>query len=347
MIGVDLGTTNVRIHVKGRGILLREPAVIAIVQATGETKAVGLEAYRMLERTPNAIVAVRPMADGVIADYSLTEKMLKAFIRRVLSGPSRFFKADIMVCVPSGITEVERRAVVQAVNEIGARRVMLIQEPLAAALGAGINIVDPIGSMVVDIGGGTTDIAVMSLGGIVVNDSLRIAGNHFDEDIVRYVRHQHNLLIGKRTAEELKQRIGAAVLEKPAVSLTSSPETDLRVCDVRGRDAITGLPRTVVVRREEVYEALSESLEKIAQGLRRVLEWSPPELISDVMERGIVLTGGGAMLRHMDVFLSRIADVPVLVADNPSDCVVLGTSQALTMPRDIQEGFAMHNLQRY
>lgn len=322
MIGVDLGTTNVRIHVKGKGVLLREPAVIAVVKGTTDIKAVGQEAYRMLGRTPGNITAIRPMADGVIADYTLTERMLKAFIRKVLTGPSRFIRPNIMVCIPSGITDVERRAVVQAVHEIGARKAFLIEEPVAGAIGAGIAIAEPVGSMVIDIGGGTTDLAIISLGGIVVSKSLRIAGNTFDRDIMAHVKAKHNLLIGDRTAEEIKREIGAAKIVS---------ESDRQSMEVRGRDLIDGMPKSVTVTTEDVVLALKSSLERIAEGMRKVLEQGPPELVSDVIERGIVLTGGGALLRHLDSYLSGITAIPVGVAANAADCVVLGTAQALDM----------------
>ena len=321
-IGVDLGTATVLIYVKGKGIMLREPSVIAMVRDTGEVKAVGDEAYRMLGRTPGNIVAVRPMRDGVIADYDLTEKMLKAFVQKVLSGPSRFFKPHIMVCVPSGVTEVEKRAVLQATREVGARKAYLIEEPLAAAIGAGVNIAEPTGSMIVDIGGGTTDVAVISLGGIVVSESLRIAGNEFDEAIIRYVRHKENLLIGERTAEEVKIRIGAALVRS---------SEDVRDIDVRGRDLINGLPKTVTVTSEDVVEALKEPLQRIADGVRRVLEMAPPELVSDVIDRGIIMTGGGSLLHNFDALLRQTTGIPVAVAENATDSVALGTGRALDM----------------
>src|SRR5690606_29512451 len=281
-IGVDLGTATVLIYVKGQGILLREPSVIAMVRDTGEVKAVGEEAYRMLGRTPGNIVAVRPMRDGVIADYDLTEKMLQAFVKKVLTGPSRLFKPQIMVCVPSGVTEVERRAVLQATREVGARKAFLIEEPLAAAIGSGVNIAEPTGSMIVDVGGGTTDVAIISLGGIVVSESMRIAGNEFDEAIIRFIRHKENLLIGDRTAEEIKVKVGAAMLR--------GPEDDLDM-QVRGRDLINGLPKSITVTTQDVVDALQEPIQKIADGVRRVLEQAPPELVSDVIDRGIIMTG--------------------------------------------------------
>ena len=328
MIGVDLGTTHVRIHVKGKGVMLREPAVIAVLNGTNEVKAVGLEAYNMLGRTPGNITAVRPMADGVIADYSLTEKMLQVFIKKVLTGPGRFLRPNIMVCIPSGITEVEKRAVIQAINEVGARKVFLIEEPVAGAIGAGIDIAEPVGSMIIDIGGGTTDIAVISLGGIVVSESLRTAGNHFDQEIIRYVKQKENLLIGDRTAEEIKRTVGAALVQNA---------DENQSIEVRGRNMIDGMPKTVSVSTEDVIEALKDSLEKIGAGVRKVLEQAPPELISDVIERGIVMTGGGAQLRNLDVFLTQLTSIPVAIADNPEDCVVIGTSKALDMTHVLED----------
>jgi rod shape-determining protein MreB len=331
MIGVDLGTTHIRIHVKGRGIVLREPAVIAVVRNTEEVKAVGNEAYLMLGRTPGNIVAVRPMADGVIANYTLTEKMLKAFIRKVITGPGRLVKPNIMVCIPSGITEVEKRAVLQAMNEIGARKAFLIEEPIAGAIGAGINIAEPIGSMIVDMGGGTTDVAVISLGGIVTAESLRVAGNVLDSDVIRFIRFKENLLIGDRTAEEIKRTVGAALIRS---------NEEVKQIEVRGRDLINGLPKTITVSTEDVVEALSGSLQKVADAVRRVLEQAPPELVADIIERGIVLTGGGALLKNFDVFLRNITGIPVAVAENPTDCVVIGTSKALEMVHLLQDTLA-------
>lgn len=327
-IGVDLGTATVLIYVKGKGIMLREPSVIAMVRDTGEVKAVGEEAYRMLGRTPGNIVAVRPMRDGVIADYDLTEKMLTAFVRKVLRGPSRLFKPSIMVCVPSGVTEVEKRAVLQATRKVGARKAFLIEEPLAAAIGSDVNIAQPAGSMIVDIGGGTTDVAVISLGGIVVSESLRIAGNEFDESIIRYVRHKENLLIGDRTAEEIKISIGAALI---------LGAEDIKEMDVRGRDLINGLPKTIQINSEDVVEALKEPLQKIADGVRRVLELAPPELVADIIDRGIIMTGGGALLKNFDELLRQTTGIPVVVAEYATDSVALGTGQALDMLNVLQD----------
>ena len=336
-IGVDLGTATVLIYVKGQGIMLREPSVIAMVRDTGEVKAVGDEAYRMLGRTPGNITAVRPMRDGVIADYDLTEKMLQAFVRKVVTGPGRFFRPHIMVCVPSGVTEVERRAVLQATREVGARKAFLIEEPLAAAVGAGVDIAEPTGSMIVDIGGGTTDVAIISLGGIVVSESLRIAGNEFDEALIRYIRHKENLLIGDRTAEEVKMKVGAAILPE------GEQEDEI---EVRGRDLINGLPKTITVRTSDTVEALEEPIQKIADGVRRVLELAPPELVSDVIDRGIIMTGGGALLRNFDELLRRTTGIPVAVAENATDCVALGTGKALDMLHVLQDALISDNFLR-
>lgn len=327
-IAVDLGTATVVIYVKGKGIVLREPSVIAISRDNRDMKAVGDDAYRMLGRTPGSIIAVRPMRDGVIADYDLTEKMLKAFIRKANTGISRYFKPNVMVCVPATVTEVERRAVLQATREVGARKAFLIEEPLAAAIGAGVNVAEPTGSMIVDIGGGTTDIAIISLGGIVTAESLRIAGNEFDEMIIRFIRHKENLLIGERTAEEIKVKIGAAIM--------SSAE-DLRDMEVRGRDLINGLPKTITVTTDDIVEALKEPVQKIADGVRRVLEQAPPELVADVIDRGIIMTGGGALLRNFDELLRQTTGVPVVVAEDPTDCVALGTGRALDLIRVLKD----------
>lgn len=320
-MGIDLGTASVLIYVRGKGIVLREPSVIAMVSDTKEVKAVGAEAYRMLGRTPGNIVAARPLKDGVIADYTLTERMLTLFIRKVLP-PLRFIRPQVMVGVPSGVTEVERRAVVQAIVEAGAKRAYLIDEPLAAAIGAGIKIAEPTGSMVVDIGGGSSDIAVISLGGIVRSTSLRIAGNELDESIIRYVRNKYNLLIGERTAEELKIKIGAA---------KRTPVEQDVLAEVRGRDLISGLPKSIEMSTDDVVEALKEPLEKIVQGVRSVLETTPPELVADIIDRGILLTGGGALLRKLDLVLQEATGVPVVVAENAVEAVALGTGRALDM----------------
>jgi rod shape-determining protein MreB len=320
-VGIDLGTASVLIYVRGKGIVLREPSVIAIVSGTKEVKAVGAEAYRMLGRTPGSIVAAKPLKDGVIADYTLTERMLTLFIKKVLP-PVRFFRPQVMVGVPSGVTEVERRAVVQAIVEAGAKRAYLIDEPLAAAIGAGIKIAEPTGSMVVDIGGGSTDIAVISLGGIVRSESLRIAGNEFDDSIIRHIRSKYNLLVGERTAEELKIKIGAAKL---------LPGDQRMISEVRGRDLVTGLPKTVDVSSDDVIDALREPLDKIIQGVKGVLETTPPELVADIIDRGILMSGGGALLKNFDVLIQEHTGVPVVVAENAVEAVALGTGKALEM----------------
>src|SRR5690554_3575236 len=337
VIGVDLGTATVLIYVKGKGIMLREPSVIATSRDTKDVKAVGEEAYRMLGRTPGNIVANRPMRDGVIADYDLTEKMLKAFMRKVVTGPGRWFKPHIMVCVPSGVTEVERRAMLQAAREVGARKAYLIEEPLAAAIGAGIRIAEPTGSMIVDVGGGTTDVAIISLGGIVVSESVRIAGNEFDESIIRHIRHKENLLIGDRTAEEIKIQVGSAIVTSP---------DDVRSIEVRGRDLINGLPKVITVTTEDVATALKEPIQKIADAVRRVLEQAPPELVSDVIDRGIIMTGGGAMLRNFDELLRQTTGIPVMVAENATDSVALGTGQALDMIHVLRDALISDNFLR-
>jgi rod shape-determining protein MreB len=328
-IGIDLGTASVLIYVRGKGIVLREPSVIAMVQGSKDVKAVGAEAYRMLGRTPGNIVAARPLKDGVIADYTLTERMLTLFMRKVLSPvSSRFFKPQVMVGVPSGVTEVERQAVVRAVVEAGARRAFLIDEPLAAAIGAGIAIAEPTGSMVVDIGGGSTDIAVISLGGIVNAQSLKIAGNEFDEAIASFIRNKYNLLIGERTAEDLKIKVGAAKI---------LPDDEPVVAEVRGRDLVSGLPKTVEVSAQNVTEALQDPLDKIIQGVKQVLETTPPELVADIIDRGILLTGGGALPRNLDIVLQEATGVPVVVAENAVEAVAVGTGKALDMLHVLQD----------
>lgn len=321
-IGMDLGTSTVIIYIRGKGVCLREPSVIAITKDKREFKAAGEEAKRMIGRTPGNIVAVRPMRDGVIADYELTEKMIKTFLQKVRKGFTSIFRPQIMVCVPSGVTDVERRAVLQAVREVSARRAYLIEEPLAAAIGAGIKIEEPTGSMVVDVGGGTSDIAIISLGGIVVSESLRIAGNEFDEAIIHYMRRKENLMIGDRTAEEVKIAIGAATMTEDSQNLSA---------EIRGRDLLNGLPKAVTITTADIVEALEEPLQKIVDGVKRVLEATPPELVSDVINRGIIMTGGGSLLRNFDELLRRATGIPVSVAENAVDSVALGTGRALEM----------------
>ncbi|MCL2881642.1 MAG: rod shape-determining protein [Coriobacteriia bacterium] len=318
-IAVDLGTANTLVSVRGKGIVLIEPSVVAIEQDTGRVLAVGKEAKRMIGRTPGSIVATRPLKDGVIADFNVTEAMLRYFINRVRE-PKFLFqpKPRVVVCVPSGVTEVEKRAVFEAAMTAGARHAFLIEEPMAAAIGAGLPIQDPTGSMVVDIGGGTTEIAVISLGGIVVSTSLRIAGDEFDEAIVDYVKRAYNVLIGERTAEEIKFEIGSAY--------PLDEEVDV---EVRGRDLTTGLPVTITMESEEIRDAIEGPISAILDAMKRTLEKTPPELSSDLMEFGVVLTGGGALLRGLDERLKVETKMPVYVSESALINVVNGSAQAL------------------
>lgn len=315
-IGIDLGTANLLVFVRGKGVVMNEPTVVAI-NTHGKVLAVGNEARDMLGRTPGNITAIRPLKDGVIADYTTTLKMLEYIFDKVC-GKRRIFHPKVLICVPSGVTNVERRAVVLAAREAGAGEAMTIEEPMAAAIGAGLPIASPGGNMVIDIGGGTTDIAVISLGGIVLSHSLRVGGNKMDEAIVRHMRNVYNLLVGEPTAEEIKIKIGSAYPLEP----------ELRM-EVRGRDMVAGLPKTVEIASEEIRDALTEPIRQIAEKLCNVLEETPPELSSDIIERGITLTGGGALLRGLDQLLYRVTDIPVRVADNALNCVVVGTGRAL------------------
>jgi len=317
-LGIDLGTTSVRVFVKGKGIVLREPSVVA-VDRRGNILAVGEEAKRMIGKTPSSIVARQPLREGVIADYTTTAAMLKYFIRKAC-GRWTLFKPEVIVCVPAKATGVERRAVVDAALEAGARRAFPIEEPMAAAIGAGLPITEPGANVVVDIGGGTTDIAVISLGGIVVSDSIRIGGIKLDEAIARYIKREYNLLIGEQTAEEIKIRIGSAYKLPQELSM-----------EVRGRDLVTGLPKTVRITSEEIRNALSEPIGQIVARVKSVLEQTPPELAAEVVTRGIVLTGGGALLRGLDKLLQLETGVPVRLADDPVSAVALGTGLALDM----------------
>jgi rod shape-determining protein MreB len=316
-LGIDLGTSNILVYRKGQGIVLEEPTVVALNSQTRKVLAVGEEAREMIGRTPGHIIAIRPLRDGVIADYTHTLKMLEFLINKVC-GRRRLFRPRLMICVPSGCTNVERRAVAQAGKEAGAGEVYLIEEPMAAAIGAGMPIASPGGNMVVDIGGGTSDIAVISLDGIVASASLRVGGNKFDEAITRHMRNQYNLMVGERTAEEIKIKIGSAY----------PLEQELRL-EVRGRDLMGGLPRTVEVASEEIRDALSEPLRAITEKVCTVLEDTPPELSSDIISRGIVLTGGGGLLRGLDQLLTAVTDIPTRVAENTLHCVVIGTGRAL------------------
>ena len=315
-IGIDLGTATVISYVKGKGIVLREPSVVAIDKDTGKVLAVGKEARRMLGRTPGSIVATRPLRDGVISDYTVTEKMLKYFINKVCG--KYIFAPRIMICVPSRVTEVEKKAVVDAAIQAGARKVFLIEEPLAAAIGAGLDISKPKGNMVVDIGGGTTDIAIISLGGIVLSDSIKIAGDEFDEAIVKYVKKKHNIIIGERTAEDLKINIGCVY---PKIQ-----DTEMKI---RGRDLTSGLPKTVTIYSSEMIEALSECAEKIVEAVHSILEKTPPELSADIGERGIYMTGGGCLIDGLDKIIKESTGINVMIADDAVSCVAVGTGKAL------------------
>ncbi|WP_026478235.1 rod shape-determining protein [Alkaliphilus transvaalensis] len=316
-IGIDLGTASVLVYVKGKGIVLQEPSVVAIDNNTNRILAVGEEARRMLGRTPGNIVAIRPLRDGVISNYEMTERMIKHFIAKTV-GRKLFFKPKIMVCVPSGVTEVEKRAVIDATNEAGARQTYIIEEPIAAAIGAGLDISQPNGHMVVDIGGGTCDIAVISLGGIVVNTSIKVAGDKFDEAIIRYMRKKHNIMIGERTAEDLKINIGSAFNRDQEVSM-----------DVRGRNLVSGLPVNIKVSSLEMKEALDESVLSIADAVHSVLERTPPELAADISDQGIIMTGGGALLWGLDKLIANRTGIPVYIAEDAVSCVAKGTGKAL------------------
>ena len=314
-IGIDLGTASILVYVKGKGVVLKEPSVVAFDRDTNKIKAIGEEARLMLGRTPGNVVAIRPLRKGVISDYTVTEQMLKYFIQKAI-GRMSFRKPRISVCVPSSITEVEKKAVEDATYQAGAREVSIIEEPIAAAIGAGIDISRPCGNMIVDIGGGTCDVAVISLDGIVVSTSIKVAGDDFDEAIIRYVRKKHNLLIGERTAEDIKINIGTAI-ERP----------DQNVMEVRGRDLITGLPKTVRVTSEETRDALKEATSQIVEAVHGVLERTPPELAADVVDRGIVLTGGGSLLSGLEELIEEKTGINTVTAEDPMTAVAIGTGK--------------------
>lgn len=316
-VGIDLGTANVLVYIKGKGVVLDEPSVVAINRDTNDILAVGEEARQMLGRTPSNIIAVRPLRDGVISDYDVTERMLKYFIRKTC-GNSRFFKPRIMVCVPSGVTEVEKRAVREAATQAGGKAVYLMEEPVAAAIGAGLDISKPDGVMIIDIGGGTTDVAVISLGGIVTSTSVKVAGDKFDEAIIKYMRKEHKLYIGERTAEEMKMTIG-----------TAYPREEVVVKECRGRDLVTGLPKSIEITSKEMMEALEEPLQVICEVAHGVLERTPPELSADISNGGIVLTGGGALLHGIDKRIEERTGIKVRIAEDPKSCVAVGTGKAL------------------
>ena len=315
-IGIDLGTATVIAYAKGKGIVLREPSVVAVDNNTGEVLAVGKEARRMLGRTPGNIVATRPLREGVISNYTVTEKMLKYFINRVCG--NFIFAPRIMICIPSQVTEVEKKAVIDAASQAGARKVYLIEEPIAAAIGAGIDISKPCGNMVIDIGGGTTDIAVISLGGSVVSTSIKVAGDKFDEAIVRYIKKKYNTIIGERTAEDLKINIGCVY-----------PKIQDMEMDIRGRDLATGLPKTITVRSSEMLEALIEPAMQVVDAVHSVLEKTPPELAADISDRGVYMTGGGCLIDGLDKLLQEQLGLNVMIAQDAVSCVALGTGKAL------------------
>lgn len=315
-IGIDLGTANTLVYMEGKGIVLREPSVVAKNTQTGEVIAVGSEAKEMIGRTPGSIVAIRPMKDGVIADYDTTAAMLKYFMEKTVGNS----KPSVMVCVPSGVTEVEKRAVIDAARVAGAREAFVIEEPFAAAIGAGLPVMDPTGSMVVDIGGGTTDVATISLGGIVSSTSIRQAGDKFNNAIINYVHSNFNLLIGERTAEDIKIQIGSASVEKAK---------EIESMNIRGRDLVTGLPKSVDIEAVDVAKAIQDVVQDIIVAIKETLEQTSPEIAADVIDHGIVLTGGGALLKNLPEVISEATKVPVFIAQDPLDCVAIGTGESL------------------
>lgn len=316
-MGIDLGTATVLVYIKGKGVILKEPSVVAIDKSYNRVKAVGEEARQMIGRTPGNIVAIRPLRDGVISDYDITETMLKHFIKKAC-GRRRISAPRVMVCIPCQATEVEKRAVRDAAVNAGAKKVYLIEEPLAAAIGANLDITEASGNMVIDIGGGTTDIAVISLGGIVVRASIKVAGDKFDEAIIRYIRKKHKLMIGERTAEDMKINIGSAYKRDKEVTM-----------EIRGRDLVTGLPKNITISSEEMREALKDTVNAIAECTHSVLEKTPPELAADIADKGIVMTGGGALLNGLDRLIAEVTRVPVRVADDAVSCVAIGTGKVL------------------
>ena len=327
-MAVDLGTANTLVYVRGRGIVLSEPSVVAVDSTTGEVHAVGVEAKRMLGRTPGSITAIRPLKDGVIADFEVTEEMLRHFIQRVHH--NRFAHPRVVVCVPSGVTGVEKRAVEEACLSAGARQAYLIEEPMAAAIGAGLPVAEPTGSMVLDIGGGTSEVAVISLGGIVVSESIRVGGDEMDEAIVNHCKHEHKLLIGAQTAEDVKLEIGAA----------TDLETEL-TAEIRGRDMVTGLPRTLVLTSSEVRTALEEPVSQIVSAVKDTLDRTPPELAGDIMDRGITLAGGGGLLRGMEKRIGAECQMPAQLTESPLTCVAVGSG------RSLEEFEVIHRMNRH
>ena len=324
-IGIDLGTASVLVFVRGKGIVLNEPSVVALDKNTGKLLKVGAEAQAMLGRTPGNIIAIRPLREGVISDYDMTERMLREFIHKV-AGVS-VFKPRVIICVPSGITEVEERAVIDAGISAGARKVYLIEEPVAAAIGAGIDIAKPDGHMVVDIGGGTADIAVISLGGVVESASIKIAGDQLNEAVVKYMRRKHNLLVGERTAEEMKKQIGCVF-----------PKDEEEIMDVKGRCLLTGLPKVVAVSSTEMMDAFEEPVERIMEAIHSVLERTPPELVADISTNGIVMTGGGSLVSGFDKLVTARTGIHAVIADEAISCVALGTGKSLADLNSLQDG---------
>ena len=316
-IGIDLGTANTIVYLRGKGIIMREPSVVAVDTKNDEVRSVGHEAKAVIGRTPGSIVAVRPLKDGVIADFDITANMLSRFIKKAC-GSSMFFRPRVVICIPSGVTEVERRAVKEASLKAGARQVRVIEEPMAAAIGAGLPISEPSGSMVVDIGGGTSEVAVISLGGIVAARSVRVGGDEFDQSIIAYIKRKYNLLIGERTAEQIKIELGSAF----------DCDQD-NFMDIKGRNLVDGLPKNIQIRSAEIREALEESLQKITDAIKETLERTPPELSADIIDHGIMLTGGGALLRGLDQLIQRETGIDVHVAESPLDCVAIGTGSVL------------------
>jgi rod shape-determining protein MreB len=315
-MAVDLGTANTLVYVRGRGIVLSEPSVVAVDSGTGEVHAVGVEAKRMLGRTPGSIQAIRPLKDGVIADFDITEEMLRHFIQRVHQ--NRFAHPRVVVCVPSGVTGVEKRAVEEACLSAGARQAYLIEEPMAAAIGAGLPVAEPTGSMILDVGGGTSEVAVISLGGIVVSESIRVGGDEMDDALINHCKHEHKLLIGQQTAEEVKLEIGSA-----------SPLPEDVTTEIRGRDLVTGLPKTIMLSSEQVRAALEEPVSQIVGAVKNTLDRTPPELAGDIMDRGIVLAGGGALLQGMDQRMRDECQMPSQLTDSPLTCVAVGSGRSL------------------
>ncbi|MBC2582106.1 rod shape-determining protein [Clostridium sp. DJ247] len=320
-IGIDLGTSNTLLYVKGKGILLREPSVVAVNTTNRQVLAVGLDAKNMIGRTPEGIVTIRPLKDGVIANFDLTEQMLKKFIEKVI-GKGAFKSSRIAISHPSGVTDVEKRAINEAINQVGARKVMLIEEPVAAAIGAGLPVNEPIGSMIIDIGGGTTEVAVISLQGIVTSETLRVAGDELDETIIDYVKREFNVLIGERTAENIKIELG---------SVYADEDEEERDMQIRGRDLVTGLPRVITITESQIREALKEPVALIIEAIKTTIEQTPPELAADIMDKGITLSGGGALLKGLDKLIYSEIHIPTYIAEDPLECVVLGAGKCLDM----------------